>query len=115
MPVNLLQSERAKPESAALLSAGLDGGTELTSLMSQALPFPKTPLPEQLDAPCPEGAEEINGHCWTKFMLTPAQVKGGTCDTARLYEPSNGWCRAHHAGYKPLYATLRKNNSVDPQ
>ena len=103
------------PDSEEMLSAGLDGGTELTRLATQALPFPKGALPQQLASPCPEATEEINGYCWSRLMLTPTQVKSGACDYLRMYEPSDGWCRANRAGYKPVYATRKKNNAVEPQ
>lgn len=96
------------------LSAGLDGGTQLTKLVNQALPMPKGALHGQLTAPCPDDVDEINGLCWGKVTLTPTQVKRGACDSLRLYEPSEGWCRANHAGYRPWFGS-RKNNSVEPQ
>lgn len=96
------------------LSAGLDGGTQWVKLVNQALPMPKGALHGQMVAPCPEVAEEMNGYCWKRIPLTPADVRAGACDSLRLYEPSEGWCRANHAGYKPWYGTKR-SNSVEPQ
>ena len=102
-------------DSEESLSSGLDGGTELTKLVTQALPFPKGALPQQMSAPCPASAEDINGYCWKRFPLSPADVRDGMCDRLHMYEPSDGWCRAHNAGYRPVYVTRRSNNTVDPQ
>jgi tetrahydromethanopterin S-methyltransferase subunit G len=98
------------------LSTGLDGGTELTKLVTQTLPIPTGGLPGQMTGPCPATADEIDGYCWKKIFLTSADVKDGMCDNLRLYEPSPGWCRSHHAGYKPVFGPRKKdNNTVDPQ
>src|SRR4051794_3354214 len=103
------------PDSEQPLSSGLDGGTELTNLVTQALPFPDGPVRQQLAAPCPEGIEEINGYCWLIVNFATVSVKAGACNEDGVYEPSEGWCRAHHAGYRPFRGTRRKNNTVDPQ
>ena len=112
-PVSPDVVDAGPPDSGELLSSGLDGGTELAKLVTHALPFPKGALPQQLATPCPEGAEEINGYCWARFTLTPAQVRSGFCDSIGLYEPSAGWCRAHRAGYRPVRGVRRNSNSVD--
>jgi hypothetical protein len=92
-------------------SGGLDAGTEPEKL----LPIPKGGLPGQLAAPCPEGAEEINGFCWWRVSITADQAKGGFCEDRGFYEPSAGWCRAHHAGYLPVRSRRRPNNTFDAQ
>ncbi|HLL84270.1 MAG TPA: hypothetical protein VK420_16525 [Longimicrobium sp.] len=92
-------------------SGGLDAGTEPAKL----LPIPKGGLPGQHAAPCPPGAEEINGFCWWRVSMTAEQVKSGFCEDRGLYEPSAGWCRANHAGYLPVRERRRPNNAVDAQ
>lgn len=96
------------------VTSGLDGGTQVTKLLKQALRMPQGALPGQMATPCPEGADEINGYCWKRWSFTPAQVKEGICDEA-FYEPSEGWCRAHHAGYTPVRHRGQRNNAVEPQ
>jgi hypothetical protein len=106
-------SERGLPEedldAEESLSAGMDAGTAMTELLMQAIPMSRGPVPGQMAAPCPDEAEEFNGYCWGKVALTSRQVKAGFCDTAGLYEPSEGWCRAHRAGYRPLRSARRRN------
>ena len=97
------------------VSAGLGEGLVLAQLVTQALPMPSKPLSGQLVGPCPEGIDEINGACWVKYALTPAQVKAGVCERDGLYEPSDGWCRTHWAGYRPFHDTRKSRNSVDDQ
>jgi len=81
--------------------------------LKQATLMPTSPLPGQLSGSCPDGAEEVNGLCWLKFTLTPAQVKAGGCEASWRYEPSTGWCKAHLVCYEPCFGTRR--NSVDGQ
>ena len=95
-------------------SAGLDAGTALVRMLRAAIPMPKTGFPGQLAAPCPEHTEELNGYCWRRFALSPQQVKDGFCEELSLYEPSSGWCRKNHAGYRPYLGARRNNNVVDP-
>jgi len=97
------------------VSAGLSEGLVFAQLVTQALPMPTKPLPGQLVGPCPDGVEEINGLCWGKTPLTPVQIKAGACEKWGLYEPSDGWCRAHMAGYRPHNDTRDSRNSVEPQ
>ncbi|HLL56217.1 MAG TPA: hypothetical protein VK447_21820 [Myxococcaceae bacterium] len=104
----------APPPEEGMTSGGSDAGTEMAELLKSALPMPTGGLPRQRAAPCPEDVEEINGYCWTKWSLTPAQVKTGACEDPGMYEPSAGWCRAHKAGFRPWYGPRRINNAVDP-
>jgi transcriptional regulator with XRE-family HTH domain len=110
---DLLPEEEPLPQEE-MTKGGLDAGTELAQLMASAIPMPKTALPKQLGAPCPELAEEFNGYCWGRVSLTPAQVKAGWCDKLGLYEPSEGWCRAHRAGFRPFLGARSNDNVVDP-
>ena len=96
-------------------TANLEGGTAMTEALLQSLPLPSHGVPGQRAAPCPAFYDEISGYCWTTKTLTSEQVKGGACEQLRLYEPSLGWCRAHRAGYLPVYASRKDNNAVEPQ
>jgi len=106
--------ERSAPEEGADTTA-LDGGTALAQAALQALPIPVGGVPGQRAAPCSADDEEISGFCWVKHQLTAAQVKAGRCETLHLYELSPGWCRAHRAGYLPVYTGRKDNNAVEPQ
>ena len=102
-------------EDPEVVSVRLSAGTVLEKLAKQALPMPKRPLPGQMAAPCPDGADEFEGYCWLKTQLSPDLVDRGACDDPALgfYEPSAGWCRAHRVGYRPLSSTRRHNNTVE--
>jgi len=109
-------SSPAEKAPEKVLSSAQDGGQAAAAARSirKALPMPKNGVPNQQAAPCPP-YEELNGHCWEKKTLTETQVKDGACEKLRLYELSPGWCRAHKAGYLPVYDGHTDNNAVDPQ
>jgi len=96
-------------------TAALDGGTALTEALLQALPLPPGGVPGQRAAPCPAVYEEIHGRCWQKYTLSAEQVRVGSCEQLRLYEPEPGWCRSHRYGYLPVFASRKDNNSVEPE
>jgi hypothetical protein len=105
----------APPPEEGTTSGGLDAGTAMMELLKSAQPMPMVGgLPRQRAAPCPEGIEEYNGFCWSRWSLTPAQVEQGTCEDPVFYEPSPGWCRTHRAGFRPWYGRRRTPNAVDP-
>jgi len=94
--------------------SGAAGGAAsvAASLIHRASPMPAGGVPGQRRAPCPEGAEAIkNEWCWNRWTLTPEQVRGGACDDPQFYEPSEGWCVAHRAAYRPVYAPVRRKNA----
>jgi len=98
------------PEASPSPTLGLDGGSALAEAVRHALPLPPNGLPGQRAAPCHPLGEDIGGHCWFKHQLTTEQVEAGACDTYRLYEPSEGWCREHQAGYWPVFLPRRRTN-----
>ena len=90
-------------------SRGQNGGSASVRPIIRASPLPKGGVPGQRHAPCPEFADVFDGRCWTKVTLTSEQVRGGVCDDPKFYEPSEGWCVAHHAAYRPLFAPRPRN------
>jgi hypothetical protein len=98
----------------ATRSTGVPGVDADSNADQALLPMPKGGVPGQSGAPCPEGIDELEGYCWIRYSLTATQVKSGVCETDAVYEPSAGWCRAHHAGYAPYRRPRRRINVVDP-
>jgi len=75
----------------------------------RASPMPENGVPGQRRAPCPGSVDVFDGNCWAKVTLSPEQVQDGVCDDPKLYEPSEGWCAAHHAAYRPYLARRPRN------
>jgi len=101
------------PEASPSPTLGLDGGSALAEAVRHALPLPPNGLPGQRAAPCLDSQEELGGHCWFRLQLTVEQVKEGACNTSRFYEPNEGWCREHLAGYRPVFLPRRRSNSAE--
>ena len=90
-------------------SQGQDGGSATVNPGIRASPMPKNGVPGQRRAPCPGSVDVFDGNCWGKVTLSPEQVQDGMCDDPKLYEPSEGWCAAHHAAYRPYLARRPRN------
>jgi len=104
------ETER-QPTSENALSSAADGGTAAAKVITQATRMPKGGVPGQRRAPCPQGIDEFESYCWSKWSLTSGQVEAGVCDDPQVYEPSEGWCAEHRAAYRPFYERRPRRNT----